>query len=90
MMLVQCGNPNCPSHRRAQTKCPATVLTTASSGPRPGGDLEGLQSCSFNARRLIPGEAAGLSGILCARPVSSLADEPFAEDDGELGLGPNH
>ncbi|ESZ18759.1 hypothetical protein X734_32860 [Mesorhizobium sp. L2C084A000] len=29
----------------------------------------------------------GLSGILCARPVSSLADEPFAEDDGELGLG---
>ena len=31
--------------------------------------------------------AAGLSGILCARPVSSLADEPFAEDDGELGLG---
>ncbi|MER9580359.1 hypothetical protein NKI78_33205, partial [Mesorhizobium sp. M0400] len=26
-----------------------------------------------------------LSGILCARPVSSLADEPFAEDDGELG-----
>jgi hypothetical protein len=33
---------------------------------------------------LAPG---GLSGILCARPVSSLADEPFAEDDGELGLG---
>ena len=31
--------------------------------------------------------AWGLSGILCARPVSSLADEPFAEDDGELGLG---
>ncbi len=29
----------------------------------------------------------GLSGILCARPVSSLADEPFAEDDGELGFG---
>lgn len=29
----------------------------------------------------------GLSDILCARPVSSLADEPFAEDDGELGLG---
>lgn len=29
----------------------------------------------------------GLSGILCARPISSLADEPFAEDDGELGLG---
>ena len=29
----------------------------------------------------------GLSGILCARPVSSLTDEPFAEDDGELGLG---
>ncbi|MER9390199.1 hypothetical protein, partial [Mesorhizobium sp. M0435] len=28
---------------------------------------------------------AELSGILCARPVSSLADEPFAEDDGELG-----
>lgn len=28
-----------------------------------------------------------LSGILCARPVSSLADEPFAEDDGELGFG---
>lgn len=29
----------------------------------------------------------GLSGILCARPVSSLADELFAEDDGELGFG---
>lgn len=29
---------------------------------------------------------AGLSGILCARPVLSLADEPVAEDDGELGL----
>ncbi len=28
----------------------------------------------------------GLSGILCARQVSSLADEPFAEDDGELHL----
>ncbi|RAZ84739.1 hypothetical protein DPM33_30345 [Mesorhizobium hawassense] len=28
-----------------------------------------------------------LSGILCARPVSSLADEPFAEHDGELGFG---
>ena len=27
-----------------------------------------------------------LSGILCARHVSSLADEPFAEDDGELHL----
>ncbi len=27
----------------------------------------------------------GLSGILCLRPVLSLADEPFAEDDGELG-----
>ncbi len=26
----------------------------------------------------------GLSGILCLRPVLSLADEPFAEDDGEL------
>lgn len=29
----------------------------------------------------------GLSGILCARPVSSPTDEPFAEDDGELDLG---
>ena len=29
----------------------------------------------------------GLSGILCVRPVSSLVDEPLAEDDGELGLG---
>jgi hypothetical protein len=29
----------------------------------------------------------GLSGILCVRPISSLSDEPFAEDDGELGLG---
>ncbi len=28
---------------------------------------------------------AGVSGILCLRPVLSLADEPFAEDDGELG-----
>ena len=30
---------------------------------------------------------AGLSGILCVRLISSLSDEPFAEDDGELGLG---
>jgi len=29
----------------------------------------------------------GLSDILCARPVSSLADEPIAEDNGELGPG---
>ena len=29
----------------------------------------------------------GLSGILCVRLISSLCDEPFAEDDGELGLG---
>ena len=29
----------------------------------------------------------GLSGILCVRLISSLSDEPFAEDDGELGLG---
>ena len=29
----------------------------------------------------------GLSGILCMRLISSLSDEPFAEDDGELGLG---
>ena len=29
----------------------------------------------------------GLSDILCGRPVSSLADEPLAEDDRELGLG---
>ncbi len=27
----------------------------------------------------------GVSGMLCLRPVLSLADEPFAEDDGELG-----
>ncbi|MER9071163.1 reverse transcriptase domain-containing protein [Mesorhizobium sp. M0902] len=33
------------------------------------------------------GVASPLSGILCARPVSSLADEPLAEDNGELGLG---
>ena len=32
-------------------------------------------------------EPLGLSGILCARLISSLSDEPFAEDDGELGLG---
>ncbi len=31
--------------------------------------------------------ARGLSDILCGRPVSSLADEPLAEDDGELGSG---
>ncbi len=30
-------------------------------------------------------ELSGVSGILCLRPVLSLADEPFAEDDGELG-----
>lgn len=30
---------------------------------------------------------SGQSGILCARPVSSLADEALAEDDGELWLG---
>ena len=29
----------------------------------------------------------GLSGISCVRPVLSLSDEPFAEDDSELGLG---
>jgi hypothetical protein len=29
----------------------------------------------------------GLSGVLCVRLISSLSDEPFAEDDGELGLG---
>ncbi len=28
-----------------------------------------------------------MSEILCARPISSLTDEPFAEDDGELCLG---
>ncbi len=33
------------------------------------------------------GPYQGLSDILCGRPVSSLADEPLAEDDGELGLG---
>ena len=36
---------------------------------------------------MVAPDGMGLSGILCARPVSSLADEPFAEDDGELGLG---
>jgi hypothetical protein len=29
---------------------------------------------------------AGLSEILCVRPLSSSDDEPFAEDHGELGL----
>jgi hypothetical protein len=29
----------------------------------------------------------GVSGILCVRLISSLPDEPFAEGDGELGLG---
>jgi hypothetical protein len=29
----------------------------------------------------------GLSVILCVRLISSLSDEPFAEDNGELGLG---
>ena len=32
-------------------------------------------------------DPGGLSDILCARPVSSLADEALAEDDGELGSG---
>ena len=33
----------------------------------------------------------GLSGIFVARGrFSSLADEPFAEDDSELGLGLDH
>jgi hypothetical protein len=32
-------------------------------------------------------ERPGSSGILCVRLISSLSDEPFAEDDGELGLG---
>ena len=36
--------------------------------------------CSSRAR-------AGLSDILCLRPFPSLADEPLAEDDGELGSG---
>jgi hypothetical protein len=31
--------------------------------------------------------SAGLSGILRARPVWSLAAEPLTEDDGKLGLG---
>jgi hypothetical protein len=37
--------------------------------------------------RLVALQAEGLSGILCVRPVSSLADEALAEDDGELCLG---
>jgi hypothetical protein len=36
---------------------------------------------------LVDASDAALSGILCARLISSLSDEPFAEDDGELGLG---
>jgi transposase len=32
-------------------------------------------------------EFKGLSGSLCAGPVSLLSPEPFAEHDGELGLG---
>ena len=44
---------------------------------------EGKSMGDQGAGRLM----SGLSGILCARPVSSLADEPFAEDDGELRLG---
>jgi hypothetical protein len=42
-----------------------------------------LAACSTSLAAL----SEGLSGISCARPFSSLADEPFAEDDGELGLG---
>ena len=45
---------------------------TEACGPVEFGEIEGPE---------------GLSDILCVRPVSSLADEPFAEDDGELGFG---
>jgi hypothetical protein len=47
-------------------------------------DRHGLVKRARQRRRF---KAVGLSGILCVRPVSSLANEPFAEDDGELGLG---
>jgi len=47
------------------------------------------QSWRRNWEHVVPFFAfpEGLSGILCVRPVSSLVDEPLAEDDGELGLG---
>jgi len=51
-------------------------------------DLERNAVFSGGGRWLLAGVALmGLSGILCVRLISSLSDEPFAEDDGELGLG---
>ena len=48
---------------------------------------QGAANPRFVVTSLKPEETGrGLSGILCARRVSSLADEPFAEDDGELHL----
>jgi len=35
-----------------------------------------------------PGGAPGVSGILCAGPVSLFALEAFTEDEGKLGSGP--
>ena len=55
---------------------------------RLGDEMNGIKV----ERKFEPDEfgrvaAWGLSGILCGRRFSSLVDEPFAEDDGELCLG---
>jgi len=41
----------------------------------------------WSLRSMAKAAGLGLSVILCVRLISSLSDEPFAEDNGELGLG---
>ncbi|MDX1103926.1 hypothetical protein GOL81_32755, partial [Sinorhizobium medicae] len=47
---------------------------------RPGNDVSARYATMTNRRTLL---GAGLSGILCGGPVSSV-EEPLAKDDGEL------
>jgi hypothetical protein len=49
--------------------------------------LEVTTPDKHDRRRRGKNDDMGVSDILCLRPVSSLADEPLAEDDGELGSG---
>ena len=52
-----------------------------------GRDCRLWQAAGLQVPRKQPRRRVGLSDILCMRPVSSLADEALAEDDGELGFG---